>query len=396
MHCGLEAYLKLTSHEGHENMSRHTLSGLGAAACVIVIVALVGCGGSNSAPPPNNGNGLVTGTGSLAGVVRSSDLTRLFTGTGAAGARIVASSGQSIFTDANGRFMLTDMPDGTVTLTITPNDAAFSVGHFANVPVTPQGQTPPDINFTLIPVAPPVPTDMAINPQQILSMDVGATTQFTCVAWNNINYLVFPTNPTWILEPTSGGTRIGTFDLLGKFTATAPGTATVHAVLGNIVKSATVTVMPAGTAAPRFVSVSPSANAITKPGGLIAVTAAITDAVGISMSSGIGLTPIVTENVYLEVLLDATAIESITAAFPPYLIGVLPNLSSYIHPAVLTAGTVDPTNNFCQDGTYRFEFSVPANPGSAPQTYGVNVHATDRNAQSSAFGFVNIEVLGGP
>ena len=396
MYSGSEAYLKLTSHEGHENMSRHTLLGLGAAACVVVVVGLIGCGGSNSVTPSDNGNGLVTGTGSLAGVVRSSDLNVLFTGAGAAGARIVASSGQSIYTDANGHFTLTSMPSGTVTLTITPANSAYSVGHFAAVPVTPQGQTPPDINFTLVAVAPPVPTDMVINPQQITAMDIGATAQFSCVAWNNINYLVFATNPTWILERTSGGTSIGSFDLLGKFTATAAGTATVHAVLGNIVKSATVTVMPPGTAGPRFISVSPSANAITHGGGLVSVTAAITAAASIGMSSHPGNTPIVSENVYLEVLMDPTAAAPLSAAFPPYVIGALPNTNPYIHPAVLTAGTVDAGTNSCQDGSYRFEFTLRANLGTATQIYGVNVRATDRNAVSAASGFVNIEVLGGP
>ena len=378
-------------------MSRHTLLGLGAAACVVVIVALVGCGGSNSTPTPTGPVGPTSGTGSIAGFVRSSDLLTLFTGAGVSGAHIVASSGQSIYTDANGHFVLNSMPAGTVTLTITPSSASFSAGTFANVPVTPQGQTAPDINFTLVPTPATVPTnmvatDMGINPQQITAMSVGDVAQFTCAAWNNINYLVFTTNPTWILEPTSGGVRIGTFDVTGKFTATAAGTATVYAVLGSIVKSATITVTP-GVVGPRFVSVTPSANAISSAGGLIAVTANITDAAGINMTSLNGTSPILSGNVYLEVVPDASATGQITAA-SPWLVGTLLDSIPYVYPAKLTAGSVDPTGNFCQDGTYRFEFTVPANPSTtAAQTYGVTIHATNLNHVSSTSEFLNIMVL---
>ncbi len=314
-----------------------------AISLCILALALIGCSGGDDGddggqmgPVPSADNARVTGT-----VVRGDSV-------GSPVSRVTvseASTRQSTVTATDGSFTLTGLPAGTVYLSV----GAPSSGNYqgARVPTATRAGSTTQTTIALLPLTTGTPTQLAINPAGSATVEQGGILKFSAsvyVGGSKVNV-----QPTWVLSSPTADVGANSMLADGTLQTGTAGSFLVTGVVGNLTHSSGVVVTPALPPQIGSVLVSHSNdNPIPASGGIVTITAAITDGNGIQTN-------------------DAGALRALRFELQTPRSGVISLPTAAELPFLPIAQTT------IYDGTWRYNYAVPAN-NNAPTADGLQAH----------------------
>ncbi len=329
-------------------MSLRSRLAISAILVVLVVSIVPGCsgGGDDPAPPIP-----VVDTGTIQGRVVKADNPN----ESIPGSRVTTSTGQSVLADAQGNFVINNVPvgAGTVNLTIeTISDPAYSAQTLANIGIAKDQVTA--VTVAVLPIALGLPYAITISPG-VAAIDRNGEVQFAAAIQGAGGQLAI--QPTWYL---TGG--IGIIDVNGRFTGFDVGTATVVAITGSISAQAQVTVTESRP--PQITTLLVNPTSLPSSGGTVTVTAAVNDGDGLKNNG-----------VKAEV------------------VDPLNNVTT--HSLALVSGTS------LKDGTFRADILIDPNlirqsqeDATRALTYSIRVTAEDNSGAKTESGFQDVSVAG--
>lgn len=348
-------------------MSRYAI-----AICLgVLALAVTGCGGGDggdgggqAGPQPSADNARVTGV-----VVRSDTVASPVS-------RVTVSESttrQSTATAADGTFTLTGLPAGTIYLDVSAPGSGDYQG--ARVPVFTRATSTTQTTIALLPLATGTPTQLAINPAGSATVEQGGSLKFSASVY--VGGAKIDVQPSWVLSSPTADVGANAMLADGTLQTGTAGSYLVTGIVGNLSHTAGVVITPALPPQIGSVLVSHSNdNPVPASGGIVTITAAITDGNGVQ-----------TNNV--------GALQALRFELQTPKSGVISLPPANELPFTPIEGTT------IYDGTWRYNYAVPANNNTpdpdgnqAEQQYLVRVVARDTTGAESTSEWYEFRVAG--